>query len=1098
MRFADKVFRIVVPAIVSGCIAAQCCFAIESMPMTRPKALHSISPVEKNLQKKIVAEQKRYLEISKKRALDYVDPVLEQSVLERLALLKGSSSHEYLLELIRYQLKQGAAFKDKVNEEIKKICEASDKSFECIQASALNELSSSQMKIKLKTFAMYETNRDYENAVKAIDELFGEPPKEHSLRLRYFSMMGNIEGREKEAIRGLKSIIAEDPYDSVIKFSAKKQLNSFTALDKANRALQLLKNDSSKTLAEKLLKEAIASTENAEDAAYWTRRLNDVRYYRYLDDADKEYRNHNLPKAEQLYKQAIAFNGSSPYAYIGLAKIYIEKKDTAQFERNAKMAVLTSHSESKKEQLRITRSMNSLRAQIISNQAEKELLLGNTDKYIRLKKEALRLDDSPWDYYEFSTKLLELNRKTDAYEVFESLGERKLNSNDYVYPYALVLSKAGDDDKALMILEHHKGESSDIDEMHKRLSNSKTIKEAEKLFESGNKKEAYSLLELNHSDETLLKKADFLAEEKNYKEASLILDNLLIMHPNDEDILLKKIELDIKQNNLDKAKKNLAKIKSKQDSLSLYQLMNLADCESMLNQNEEALETYNDIYKRFYSQSLDYTPLAKDSTIDQIEQEVKGEKKLNTENETAVLSDEAKKELIILNNRYSELLANTSGRDSSDAIRVNRKTLALISGNRHIEDDDALYTAALRTPDKVDEYYISTAKKTGAQNYQKRNVIITDGIFYTHDSGHPGYSDNRIITNILNATFPMGAGRGTLQIDTVHYDAGRLSNEPYEDSFGLCRTTGCGKHNQVRTNNTIAFAYDADEFHFDIGNAPRVTDSSFKNDDIVGALQLKFDLGRWTIKPDIHRRAKDNSMLSYFGQEDKKFKNRWGGVKSTGFTLSSSYYHSSDLGFWNTITVNSLKGHNVKDNFEFKAMAGVYKHLIDEPNEQLTLSPSVMLWHFDKNLSEYTYGHGGYYSPQKYISSALTLAYKRRTEKWSYLVEGSGSFGYTKKKDTKRYYDVVFRNESYKKRFTEEDSLDDIVSGDSGPSWGYAFRGAAEYRVTSNLVLGSSVSVAHSSDYTPAIAGMYFRYYLFDYNGDLPMPPSPPVPYTQW
>ena len=354
------------------------------------------------------------------------------------------------------------------------------------------------------------------------------------------------------------------------------------------------------------------------------------------------------------------------------------------------------------------------------------------------------------------------------------------------------------------------------------------------------------------------------------------------MHPNDEDILLKKIELDIKQNNLDRAKKNLAKIKTKQNSLSLYQLMSLADCESMLNQNESALDTYNDIYKRFYSQNLDYTPLAKDSTIDQLEQEVKGEKKLKRENEAAELSDEAKKELIILNNRYSELLSKTPGHDRRDAIRVNRKSLALITGNRNVEDDDALYTAALRTPDREDEYYISTAKKTGAENYQKRNVIITDGIFYTHDSGHDGYSNNRIITNVLNATFPMGAGRGTLQIDSIHYDAGRLSNEPYKDSFGLCRATGCENKDQVRTGSTIAFAYDADEFHFDIGNAPRVTDSSFKNDDIVGSLQLKFDLGRWTLKPDIHRRAKDNSMLSYFGQEDSVWWRGWRPASAAG------------------------------------------------------------------------------------------------------------------------------------------------------------------------------------------------------------------------
>ena len=65
-------------------------------------------------------------------------------------------------------------------------------------------------------------------------------------------------------------------------------------------------------------------------------------------------------------------------------------------------------------------------------------------------------------------------------------------------------------------------------------------------------------------------------------------------------------------------------------------------------------------------------------------------------------------------------------------------------------------------------------------------------------------------------------------------------------------------------------------------------------------------------------------------------------------------------------------------------------------------------------------------------------------------------------------------------------------------SWGVSLKGAAEYRVSENLVLGTALSLTKSDDYTPVNAVLYFRYYLHDFNGDLPMPPAPPVPYTQW
>ena len=1094
MRAENRILCVLIPTLLASVITIPYCYGSEYISETRPNALHHQTPIEKQLQNRIAEEQKKFLEISKKKALDYVDPVLEVSVLERLALIKGSSSQEYILELIRYQLKQGASYKEKVKEEIKHLCEIDEKSFGCRQASALYELSSSEMKIKLKTFSMYETNRDYENAVKTLEEIFGKAPEEHTLRLRFYSMMGNIEGREKEAIKGLRDIIAEDPYDSVNKMNAQKLLNNFTALDKANTALGYLKNNQNTMLSEKLLQEAIASTTDRDEAAYWTRRLNDIRYYRYLDEADKAFEKHNLTKAEQLYQKASALNYASPYAYIGLARVSIEKHNETAFIRYANKAILSSKTESVREQHRIRKSMDGLRGKIIGVKAEKALHEGDIERYIQLERTVATIEDDPWTYYDFAKTLLELNKKTEAFKIFDSLGEKKLNSKDFVYPYALFLSKADEDEQALSLLNRHQGESSDIEEMRIRLLNQKTVKDSEILFDEGRKEEAYRLLEQHSTGDTLLKKAEFLAKDGKYDEAEKIIDNLLQEQPNNPDILLNKIFLDIQQNNLAEAKLNLGKLQQEDNTLSFYQMKKYADYTDATGDKEQAVKIYHKIYRQFFPDALEYTPLKSGSNLELIENEINGDK-IQAQNNGSELSEKDKTELIILNNSYSDLISENKAADPDSLISLNKKSLSLLTGKKYTEDNNAQYTADLRTSDHPVDYYVNTVKKDGHKNYQQNNVIITDGLFYTLDDGHSGYSDNKILTNVLNASFPLGSARGAIQIDTVNFDAGRLSNKSYEDAFGMCRATGCENKKQSRTDSTVAFAYDSDTIHFDIGTAPKVTENSFKNNDIVGAFQYKYDIGNWTIKPEIHRRAKDNSLLSYYGQKDPKFGRRWGGVKSTGLTLGSSYYYTQDMGFWSSVTFNTLRGYNVENNYEIKAVAGIYKHLEDKPNERLTLSPSIMLWHFNKNLSEYTYGHGGYYSPQKYASTSLTLSYKKRTQNWSYVIEGSGAIGYVHKDDTNRYYKLSLNNSEIA-RF--KDDPDSKVSGDSGMSWGLSLKGAAEYRVSENLVLGTALSLTKSDDYTPVNAVLYFRYYLHDFNGDLPMPPAPPVPYTQW
>ena len=73
-------------------------------------------------------------------------------------------------------------------------------------------------------------------------------------------------------------------------------------------------------------------------------------------------------------------------------------------------------------------------------------------------------------------------------------------------------------------------------------------------------------------------------------------------------------------------------------------------------------------------------------------------------------------------------------------------------------------------------------------------------------------------------------------------------------------------------------------------------------------------------------------------------------------------------------------------------MTGYYYKVINENNRRVTVGLNNMIWHYDKDLSGYTLGQGGYYSPQEYLSFAVPVTWRQRTENWSWELGGSVSW----------------------------------------------------------------------------------------------------------
>lgn len=114
-------------------------------------------------------------------------------------------------------------------------------------------------------------------------------------------------------------------------------------------------------------------------------------------------------------------------------------------------------------------------------------------------------------------------------------------------------------------------------------------------------------------------------------------------------------------------------------------------------------------------------------------------------------------------------------------------------------------------------------------------------------------------------------------------------------------------------------------------------------------------------------------------------------MRANGGGVSLSYDKGEANGVWASLSGDQLSGKNVEDNWRVRWMTGYYYKVINENNRRVTVGLNNMIWHYDKDLSGYSLGQGGYYSPQEYLSFAVPVMWRQRTENWSWELGGSVS-----------------------------------------------------------------------------------------------------------
>jgi cellulose synthase operon protein C len=320
----------------------------------------------------------------------------------------------------------------------------------------------------------------------------------------------------------------------------------------------------------------------------------------------------------------------------------------------------------------------------------------------------------------------------------------------------------------------------------------------------------------------------------------------------------------------------------------------------------------------------------------------------------------------------------------------------------------------------------------------------------------------------VNIGVPLGYfGRVDFGVTAVSLNAGRvgLDNADTASRFGsLGSVLGTSS---PRAQNDSGFAPRAaityrDLLHLQVGATPL----GFLFQRLIGALSLNGEWGLFSAKLHGEREALTDSVLSYAGTTDPLSGRTYGGVTAQGGGVELGYGDAKTY-LYAGGAVHAVLGHNVADNLRATALASALFGLYDDEQQRVKLGVSAYGAHFDKNLSGFTFGHGGYFSPQWFVRGGVPLQWNMLSESLETRVVVDPGVNWFRR-DAEVYYPTSV---SLQRDLRSVSNTTRVTDGDS---FGFSLNldGDVRYHVTHNLVLGITGSMHFAEDYEQYTASL--------------------------
>ncbi|MEX8493388.1 cellulose synthase subunit BcsC-related outer membrane protein [Sphaerotilus sp.] len=316
-------------------------------------------------------------------------------------------------------------------------------------------------------------------------------------------------------------------------------------------------------------------------------------------------------------------------------------------------------------------------------------------------------------------------------------------------------------------------------------------------------------------------------------------------------------------------------------------------------------------------------------------------------------------------------------------------------------------------------------------------------------------------------------GQVSVKVTPVVASAGQVSQAARSRSgtLGLDATGVVVAPSQSATGVGVAAGLKTRTLAIDVGATP----VGFAVVDVVGGLRYIDEFAQGlTLTVDASRRAVTDSLLSFAGTTDARTGRVWGGVRTTGARAQVAW-EQADVSVYGYGGLHAVTGQQVADNSRFELGAGSFWQAQRLADTQVEIGMNLGYQHYRRNLSGYTWGHGGYFSPQHLLALTVPVNWMGRSGRLSWGLQGSAGLQ-AYREDAAPYFPTDAAAQS---------SLENLAAQQRVPSAVYASRtdsglvlnlgGAMEYQLTRHLDIGTRLGLERAAQYTQSSGSIYLR-----------------------
>lgn len=359
----------------------------------------------------------------------------------------------------------------------------------------------------------------------------------------------------------------------------------------------------------------------------------------------------------------------------------------------------------------------------------------------------------------------------------------------------------------------------------------------------------------------------------------------------------------------------------------------------------------------------------------------------------------------------------------------------------------------------------------------KRSAFAGVGIAFRNREGQEGLSQLLNIEVPAEFSFPgTTAGRFKLRATPVFLNAGTVAGSelPFFGTLALVDDQSLS-FGQDASGVALGLIYDIGELQLDVSSSPL----GFPIESLVGGLKWEPQVDNFRYRLDLSRRHVTDSLLSYAGTFEPGLAVNWGGVYKTGGRLDVAY-DLGDYGAYVNGSYHVVDGTNVDTNSVLELGGGFYARGVERPGLQVTYGINVTSFFFEKNRRRFTYGHGGYFSPQFYLALGVPVEVRGNRDRFSYKLNGSVGLQ-AFREDGAPFYPTSSALQTALVEFAADNPELDLTSSypsQSSSGLGYTFSGQMEYLIAPTLSAGAVISLDNARDFNESLVFGFLKYWF--------------------